>query len=85
MVFSIAPVLTNDSTFLRCVPNLIAYRLVDCTFNLKNDILKKKRKECFNKEKNVLIKTYVIFQEMRDKTIHFIIFRVFFPRIFRIY
>lgn len=79
MVFSIAPVLTNDSTFLRCVPNLIAYRLVDCTFNLKNDILKKKRKE------NVLIKTYVIFQEMRDKTIHFIIFRVFFPRIFRIY
>lgn len=79
MVFLIAPVLTNDSTFLRCVPNLIAYRLVDCTFNLKNDILKKKRKE------NVLIKTYVIFQEMRDKTIHFIIFRVFFPRIFRIY
>lgn len=79
MVFSIAPVLTNDSTFLRCVPNLIAYRLVDCTFNLKNDILKKKRKE------NVLIKTYVIFQEMRDKTIHFIIFPVFFPRIFRIY
>lgn len=79
MVFSIAPVLTNDSTFLRCVPNLIAYRLVDCTFNLKNDILRKKRKE------NVLIKTYVIFQEMRDKTIHFIIFRVFFPRIFRIY
>lgn len=79
MVFSIAPVLTNDSTFLRCVPNLIAYRLVDCTFNLKNDILRKKRKE------NVLIKTYVIFQEMRDKTIRFIIFRVFFPRIFRIY
>lgn len=79
MVFSIAPVLTNDSTFLRCVPNLIAYRLVDCTFNLKNDILRKKKKE------NVLIKTYVIFQEMRDKTIHFIIFRVFFPRIFRIY
>lgn len=79
MVFSIAPVLTNDSTFLRCVPNLIAYRLIDCTFNLKNDILRKKRKE------NVLIKTYVIFQEMQDKTIHFIIFRVFFPRIFRIY
>lgn len=76
MVFSIAPVLTNDSIFLRCVLNLIVYRFVDCTFNLKSNILKEEREK--KKKENVLI-TRTKFFKMKCKVKRYILpFLVFF-------